>query len=40
VLRKLARLDERRKAEKIEAGWQLDGEHGALVPPGWTKGGD
>jgi molybdenum-dependent DNA-binding transcriptional regulator ModE len=37
LLRKLSRLEARRKAEQLSEGWLLDEEHDLLVPPGWVR---
>jgi hypothetical protein len=38
VIRKLMRLRERLRTERVEQGWAWDEEHGQVVPPGWMRG--
>jgi hypothetical protein len=38
--KKLRRLSERDRREKLEAGWSIDESHDHLIPPGWIKGPD
>lgn len=37
VLRKIERLAERTKAEKLANGWSYDEASGQMVPPGWER---
>jgi hypothetical protein len=37
VLRKIERLAERNKADKLTQGWSYDEASGQMVPPGWVR---
>jgi hypothetical protein len=38
VVRKLMRLGERLRTERVEQGWAWDEQHGQTIPPGWMRG--
>jgi hypothetical protein len=40
IFKKMQRLSERHRQEKIAEGWSLDEEHDHLIPPGWVRAAD
>jgi hypothetical protein len=40
LYRKLMRLRNRIRGERLVEGWTFDGENDCVIPPGWVKQGD